>query len=438
MARDRGHELGGQLPATAKHVGGVNLSKTISLPWSALIPKKLAVAGRIDELKTTEYLCGLRYNAATDITVASLSPANEAAKAHFLALIDYFISKKRYGVLGEKGVGNVRDMYLIPVPPGTSNYPEFMLNLEDNFIPQTRTEPMLLIVFTYRNDSTVMEQFHGANWAGQQATQSPIAGTPTPSVPGGGGPSQRAPSLSAPGFSPTSPQGAFPPLGGAAPGNAELLVDSRGPRPPSQHNGTAQGAGAPAPGGPPHQTARGTEAAAEIGPLEGEALARSILGPLMDSSTVGFILPQAHRMKSQEWMLIKDIFTKEPRARDDLQCLSIAIEAASQSPPQPPPQPGGKDFAHASPRPSGPPSVAAASSSAPRASASDGSPASLDMTAVSSIFPFSFFPRSSYIVHTTSFSLSAHTRYSEAMQCNMTCGILPARDFSFFHFMRMR
>ncbi len=314
-------------PAVAKHIGGVNLNTTIHLPWTTLIPKKLTVAVRIDEQKATEYLCGLRYRAPTDITVVSLSPATEAARPDFLALVDYFITKKRYGVVGDKGVGNVRDTYLIPVPPGTNNHPEFMLNLEDNFIPPSRTEPMLLVVFVYRNDAAAMEQLHGPNWAGQQGTQSPAASTPTP-VPGG--PPQRAASLSAPAFSPTSPQGGFP--GRPAPLGSTEPPAPRTPQQPAPAYAAIAPAPPPAPasvpGGPPQQVA-------ESVPLEGEALARHILGPLMSSQTVNFILPQAHQMKPQEWMLIRDIYLRDPRTQNDLQCLSVAIESASQKKPAP-------------------------------------------------------------------------------------------------------
>ncbi|ERT02433.1 Transcription factor S-II, central domain containing protein [Sporothrix schenckii 1099-18] len=202
--------------ATARHVGGVNLSTTIHLPWTTLVPKKLTVAGRIDEQIATEYLCSLRYSAPTDISVASLSPATDAAKAGFLALIDYFTQRRRYGVVGEKGVGNVRDTYLVPIASGTGSHPEFMLNLEDNFIPTSRTAPMLLLVVVYRNDPAAMEKLRGPNWAGQYvggagATPGSMESTPSnatpqpPAAPGGPGGS-RTTSISAPAFSPMVPQ----------------------------------------------------------------------------------------------------------------------------------------------------------------------------------------------------------------------------------------
>ncbi|TPX13660.1 uncharacterized protein E0L32_005863 [Thyridium curvatum] len=320
--------------ATAKHVGGVNLNKSIGLPWTTLIPKRLLVAGRIDEQKATEYLCSLRYSTPTDVVVVAVSPSNEAAKADFYNLIDYFVSKKRYGVVGDKGVGNVRDTYLVPVLPGHGNHPEFMMNLEDNFLPQVRSEPTLLVVFVYRNDPAVMEKLHGPNWAGQpQASQSPAANTPTP-VPVPAGYAQRNPSISAPAFSPASPQGAFPPPQQATPTPIQTQtpiqpapVARPPPPPPPAAGATAATAAPPAAVRHPSQAA---EAAREAAQREGEATARNILGPFFNCPTAGFLMAQAHNMQPNQWNLIRDIYEREPRAREDLQYFSSQIEKAGQ------------------------------------------------------------------------------------------------------------
>ena len=314
--------------ATARHMGGANLTTTLGVPWRALVPKRLLVSGRIDEQKATEYLCGLRYSPNTDVSVVGLSPATEAAREQYYALARYFIEKKRYGVIGDKGVANVRDTYLIAVPPGTGNHPEFMLNLEDNFVPPVRSEPLLLVVFIYRNEPAVLEKLHGAGWGGQQTSPVAPGSAPAAAAP-------RAPSLSAPAFSPMTPQGAFPTYAPAArtPDQLPGYGASRHPAP------------APAAGGPSSRRAASPSAAqGQQTQQEGEALARHILGPLADCTTVGFILPQAQHMTAQEWLLIKDICEREPRARNDLQHLSLMIENASkahnaqqqQAPPPPP------------------------------------------------------------------------------------------------------
>ncbi|PHH67538.1 hypothetical protein CDD83_6532 [Cordyceps sp. RAO-2017] len=129
-------------PANAKHVGGANFASFG--PWSRLIPKRMTVAGRIPQQSAIEYLCSLRYSNLTDIVVVSITPASAGSRPEFSKLVDYFISKNRYGVVGNKVAGNVRDTYLVPVPAGEDGHPEFMLNLVDNYIPKSRAEPMLL------------------------------------------------------------------------------------------------------------------------------------------------------------------------------------------------------------------------------------------------------------------------------------------------------
>nr|XP_036589961.1 phd finger domain-containing protein [Colletotrichum truncatum]KAF6801966.1 phd finger domain-containing protein [Colletotrichum truncatum] len=295
-------------PAVAKFVGGANLSTTINLPWTSLIPRKLTVAGRIDEQKAIEYLCGLRYADQTDIVVVAISPASEASRGEFQQLFDYFVAKKRYAVIGDKGVGNVRDTYLVPVPPGEGNVPEFMLNFSDNLVPQKRTEPMLLGVFVYRNSSR-QPQPGGA-------TQSPVTNSPTPTQ--GGFPSRHA-SISGPAFSPTVSQGPFPqPTRSPAGHNGH---------PPQQH--PTQGAHQAV---PPNQAptgytaARGPEADQERRQREGQALAHEVLGPLVNSRTIPFLMPHAHQMTRTEWEVIKGIYERDPRAREDLQYLSQLLE----------------------------------------------------------------------------------------------------------------
>ncbi|OAA57131.1 phd finger domain protein [Niveomyces insectorum RCEF 264] len=294
--------------ATARHVGGVNLHTTIGLSWKVLVPKKLTVAGRIDEQIATEYLCSLRYSAPTDITVASLSPATDSAKAEFLSLIDYFTLRKRYGVVGEKGVGNVRDTYLVPIPAGTSNHPEFMLNLEDNFIPMSRVAPMLLLVVVYRNEAAVMEKLRGPDWTSQNRVQPPAAGTPTSAL---GSARSRNMSASAPAFSPTSPQAPAQPL--SAP-DVQQFANPSSSQPPVLSNVAAQA------------VAKDGDTVRENAQREGEAIAREVLGPLASCSAAGFLMSQAAKMQKNEWLLVRTVFEQQPQTRDDLQLLKRELE----------------------------------------------------------------------------------------------------------------
>jgi hypothetical protein len=281
-------------PATAKYVGGCDIKKTLGLAWTDLVPRKLVVAGRIDTQKAIEYLCGLRYSEHTDIIVLSVSPASEDKKSDFYQLIDYFVSKGRYGVLGERAVGNIRDTYLVPVPPGEGNQPEFILNLQDNYIPEKRADPMLLLVFVYRNDPRP-----------QSNEGTPMAATPTGIS---HGPRM---SISGPAFSPTSPQGPFQ--------SQSLPPRIAGP-PPLQPQTPSQPP--PAYPGPPQPTDARQQA--------GRSLAGEVLGPLINCPTVQFILPQAFQMSKREWEIIRDIFTKDAKAREDLQHLSALLEKHGQ------------------------------------------------------------------------------------------------------------
>ncbi|KAK4214148.1 SPOC domain-containing protein [Rhypophila decipiens] len=297
------------LTVAGKHMGGAKLNETIGLPWDQLIPKTLTVFGRIDETQAIVYLCGLRYSQPTDIVVVSLEPTSHRGKADMQKLIDYFISKKRYGVINEKATGNVRDTYLVPVLPG--NIPEFMLNLGDNFIPTTRTEPMMLAVFVYRNDPETVKRVHGApeTLKLQEAGSGQLPGTPTPAQAGAGFPRPNAnrQSISAPGFSPTSPQGTFP-----------NYPTARNSHPPSQQ------------GLPPTPTPYAQNNRIDPQRLtqkQGEQVARDVLGDLITSPTVSFLLPQAGLMQRKEWEVIKEIYETDPKARLDLPHLSKVLEA---------------------------------------------------------------------------------------------------------------
>lgn len=327
------------LQVVAKHVGGAKLTETIGLPWSTLFPKRLTVAGRIDQQKAVEYLCSLRYSTPTDIVVTSLEPASAGSREAYLKLIDYFVSKARYGVVGEKSVGNVRDTYLVPVLPGTGGHPEFMLNLVDNFIPETRTEKMLLCVFVYRNDPAALPRRQSSTSSTQAVPQSPVVNTPTAAQ---GAFAQRAQSISAPQFSPTSPQGPFPPYQSprnsqtpvqpphvphnAAPVQQQPVQQQHVQQQPPKQQPVQQQAQQP-----PHNNAQAQQAQYDAAQREGERVAREVLGPLISSPTLAFIMPHAHRMLPKEWHLIREVYERDLASREDLNRLSTLLAEASNS-----------------------------------------------------------------------------------------------------------
>ncbi|ROV87871.1 hypothetical protein VSDG_09553 [Cytospora chrysosperma] len=341
--------------ATAKHIGGANLAKTLGIAWTTLVPRQLTISGRLAVSTANEYLCGMRWSPMVDIVVASLTPASANGKADFERIFNYFLSKEKYAVVGDKGLGNVKDTYLIPVAAGTGNHPEFLLNLEDNSLPQTRTENMLLLVIVYRNDNSTMNRIHGNDWNNRTVSPSTHnSATPTP-VPATI--AQRSTSISAPTFSPTTPHlgtGGFPTPQPDL--NAQGHPGAYGQQHPQQHHNQAGHAPPtmpqPTPGRPLSQH--------EL-QQQGEARAREILGPYFNSPTAAFLMPQAAAMQPNEWHIVRGIFDREPMARDNLQVLSELIAKAGQakqaqsqqSPPQPAPtaQPGPIGPPSASPKP---------------------------------------------------------------------------------------
>lgn len=306
--------------ANAKHVGGANFASIG--PWSKLIPKRMTVAGRIPQQSAIEYLCSLRYSNLTDIIVVSLTPTSPTASPDFNRLIDYFISKQRYGVVGDKVAGNVRDTYLVPVPPGDDNHPEFMLNLVDNSIPKSRTEPLLLAVFVYRNDP---ESVKVSETAMSPPASHAATNTPTPAASG-----QRT-SVSGPAFSPATPQATSGPLPGFS-GRVQSQTPVPIPQPPHARPAAPPSASPPAvvshppPAVLPTHTSEAEKYQAQ---QRGQAEAKEVLGPFISVPTVQFLLPQAFQMTRREWEVIKDIYERDPKARDDLQYLGQLLEKSS-------------------------------------------------------------------------------------------------------------
>jgi hypothetical protein len=268
-----------KFPASSKHVAGVDISRTLS--WADVLQKELKVAGRIDRDKANEYLCSLRYSPPTDVVVVGVTPIGEDAATGFQELYDYFQSKNRYGVLANKGIGNIRDTYLIPVPPTPGNLPDFIVNLEGHKLPEERSEPMILIALVIRNDIPA----EPPALEGSTDIQSPIVmGHP-----------QRQMSISGtgPAMSPIAPQG----------------QSSFSALPVAQQQV------------PPVETPTREQIQAE-----GEANAMKILGTFSEAPTVAFLMPQAYQMREVEWQIIRGILEEDEKSRLDLQHLSQVLE----------------------------------------------------------------------------------------------------------------
>lgn len=283
-----------RFPAVSKHVAGVDISRTLA--WTDVLQKELKVAGRIDREKANEYLCSLRYSPPTDVVVVNVTPTGETATAGFNELYDYFQSKNRYGVLANKGIGNIRDTYLVPVPPSPASLPDFIVNLEGHKIPEERSEPMVVIALVIRNESP---SDVGRSFDGTTDAQSPsLMGHPQRQMSlGGAGPSMSPIAPQGPGTfaTPPIPQQQFPSNDAQRKYEEEQrrLVDQR----------------------------------------EGEANALRILGTYSEAPTVAFLMPQAFQMREIEWEIIRSILEQDEKARSDLAHLSQVLEVRmSQDP----------------------------------------------------------------------------------------------------------
>ncbi|PHH77723.1 hypothetical protein CDD83_4091 [Cordyceps sp. RAO-2017] len=69
-----------------------------------------------------------------------------------------------------------------------------------------------------------------------------------------------------------------------------------------------------------------TEAQKYQAQLAGHAVAHEVLGGLISAPTVQFLLPQAFQMTRKEWEVIKAVYEREPRSRNDLQYLGALLE----------------------------------------------------------------------------------------------------------------
>ncbi|KUJ12661.1 SPOC-domain-containing protein [Mollisia scopiformis] len=275
-----------KFPADAKHVAGVDISRTLA--WADVLQKELKVAGRIDREKANEYLCSLRYSPPTDVVVVNVTPAGDDAAQGFQELYDYFQSKNRYGVLANKGIGNIRDTYLVPVPPSPANLPDFIVNLEGHKIAEDRSEPMIVIALVIRNEGPDL----GRSFDGTSDVHSPtVKAHPQRQMSIGG---------AGPAMSPIAPQGQgtfpTPPI----PQQQFPSDDTQRRYQQEQERAHAQ--------------------------REGETNALKILGTFAEAPTVAFLMPQAFQMREVEWQIIRGILEEDDKARVDLQHLSQVLE----------------------------------------------------------------------------------------------------------------
>jgi hypothetical protein len=288
-----------KFPAVARHIGGADLTRTMTppVPYSDLLAKDLKIAGRIAVEQANEYLCSLRYAPAVDIVIVGITPTGEKATEGFRDIFEYFHSKGRYGVLANKGTGNIRDTYLVPIPASPAPLPDYITNLEEHKIPEHRPEPMLCVTLVVRT-LWVTEPNH--SFDSQMDPNSPLQNHP-----------QRQMSISGtgPAMSPIAPQGSF--------------------------SASKQAASSPYPQQSPDAAQRhAQEEQRMIDQKAGEQTAARILGQHVNAPTVAFLIPQAFQMRELEWEVIRGILESDERSRNDLQHLSQVLEEKMKQQPQ--------------------------------------------------------------------------------------------------------
>lgn len=279
-----------EFTGVAKHVAGANLSATF--PWSQLIPSALAIEGRIDIERASEYLCGLRFSHTTDVSVVAVTPTEDPeSRSQFEKLFKYFTERKRYGVIGKSPVAAVKDTYLVPLEAGMSKKPDFIELLQYCAIEDPCPERMLVLTFVIKStnspsDQATPRQMDTAVIASPIGNQTSAFQTP---VPQGHPASHASPPPPYPGAfagSPAQPQHGF--------------VSPANPQPY------------------PYPGPTGMEAA------------RQALGDLANAPSVGQLLAEAPNTGVPEFRVIKDLLEGVPATRSDFVMLKGMLTVKHQ------------------------------------------------------------------------------------------------------------
>ena len=290
----------------AKHVAGANLSS--NYPWSQLLPSTLAIEGRIDTDRASEYICGLRYSNTTDVSVLAVTPVNDSdAKIYFNKLFDYFTERKRYGVIGKNPVPAVKDTYVVPLEAGMAKKPDFIELLEHCAIEDNVPERMLLLTFVIRSSNPDAPQ------SAQATPRNHLDGVAAASP---GTPAQQQYPSHLPSYPPTQtpagPQqspvpGYQPPM---HPYNGSPAQPQQGLMPPPQQYQE------PPPSLPPSQQ----YSQPLPGPVGHEA-ARQALGNLAESPSIAELIKEAPNTGVGEFHVIRELLDVTPATRNNYQLL---------------------------------------------------------------------------------------------------------------------
>ncbi|KKZ63370.1 hypothetical protein EMCG_02371 [[Emmonsia] crescens] len=283
--------------ATARHVAGADLSGRI--PWEQLIPPTLVIDGRIETQLATNYLCGLRFSQTTDVSVNAITPPiTPRDNSEFQKLFEYFLQRKRFGVIGKHPLSVVKDTYIIPIEAGHSKKPEFIDLLENNTLEDPTPERTLLVVFVVKTNNH----------------HSPPMGHPTPQEPAY---TAASPLTATPGFAPHQSQHISAPA--TSSGTPPVVSTATSASPPGMT--TTDGFNQ-------HQLNQYTPISHTPPPpqnLTGKSAAVQVLGPLATSPAVEQLLQQAPNSDVEQLKLIAGILAQNPAAANDYQLLVTKI-----------------------------------------------------------------------------------------------------------------
>jgi hypothetical protein len=297
-----------EFTASARHVGGADLSGRI--PWSQLVPSMLVIDGRIDIQLASNYLCGLRFSNSTDVSVISVSaPESPGARLQFDTLFNYFVERKRYGVIAKHPLPAVKDTYIIPIEAGSSKRPEFIELLENNALDDPIPDRLLLVVFVVKTSD------HSSSTPSTQ---------PTPQHPGHDHAMANKSPLTA---HPISHQEAQYMATGLSPGMQALS-----PTPSAPVQLQAQyGNSTPTQQSPslPAQYLQYQPLQMHQASLTGAAAAAAVLGPQAKSPAIEQLLQKAPNADMTQLNLVRDILVRNPVAANDYQVLMHAIMQAT-------------------------------------------------------------------------------------------------------------
>ncbi|KAF2091602.1 hypothetical protein K490DRAFT_31769 [Saccharata proteae CBS 121410] len=280
----------GGFNATARFAGGADIGALI--PYKDLIPQPPIIDGRIDMVRTEDYIRGMRNSQAHDVVILSLTPEGAEGKTGFDAVFQYFYPRQRWGVISHGARHNlVRDVYIIPIPAGMGPLPECITLLENLQIEPPVADNMLLLMLVVKTGDLTAPTPGMGPFSHPGAYQSPITATH-------GSPMNHA------GFPLPPPQHAQPPT--AAP---QMPMWPQHPQPPQQ------------PQQNPQQQPPPPQPSPEV-----YQKAYQILGPLTMSPSVLTMLSKVPEIKNESLQGLKTLLEDVPATRDNFETLIAHLE----------------------------------------------------------------------------------------------------------------